>query len=740
MRNNFFHKIAVLGTAMIAALSLCFASACIDPDDSPEPTPPNDTVSLTFAMLSDIHLQPEDDTATRYFTKAVNLCNENAENGIDALVLAGDLTDATWYPTLYYEDGFVKQNNTTRQADITHMIDVFEEVIPQDTSLIYTLGNHDMATFLGKFGATENSSQKFYDMIAASPRGEEWLAGEDRTDYGFSSNQSVDRQKREGLRYVRLKNAHFITVDCNKYWKVEGGYTATQQTWLDEMLAHITATYPDEPVYVITHTPLQESVQGTAEGNNYVCKDLIPILAKYPQTVTFTGHIHNNNYTELAISSNTGSIAVECSSVKYTDNATYDANGNFNVTQGPNSYDSSQGLLVTVYEDGRTRIERFDFSMGRKSGPDWVIDAPGKANRVSDFNNQSRANKSQAPVFAQDAADKCLTVVSDNRLTVTFPSATDDERVWAYKVKAVRSGADSSQPIVSVPTGSAEQPETYTVSFQDADEITSVEIVAEDSFFKQSKAIVLTAPFTDTAPESKQPDEYVGNITTPQDVRYGDTVLRASEDFVNADGVLSNYRSSIAHNQAYFDALADGYEFSYRIANMRLCKAHTGNGRQREPYRLGANLATWMQNGKIYSLNMALDFGYAKYEDATDSDDRAHRSEVRYYLTVTYPNMQISTRTLEIDLPTYAQLAEDVKAKLRSAEGVVLSVLRDGSTFVIALDGTEIDRVDLAGTYVLTGDMCTFTADTVAAFGVATYGAEAYFSEFAFDFFHDPSN
>ena len=68
---------------------------------SSEPEQPDE---MSFAVLSDIHLQTEDETAERNFLRAVDVCREYAGGKLDAVCVAGDMLDSVWYGRMRYED------------------------------------------------------------------------------------------------------------------------------------------------------------------------------------------------------------------------------------------------------------------------------------------------------------------------------------------------------------------------------------------------------------------------------------------------------------------------------------------------------------------------------------------------------------------------------------------------------------------------------------------------------------
>jgi hypothetical protein len=198
---------------------------------------------------------------------------------------------------------------------------------------------------------------------------------------------NYDKCHDQGCRYARIAGCNFIMLTNYTYWKTTSqNYHAYQIDWLKSTMAYIEKTYPDEPVFLITHNPVLDTVPGAA--GTWGGPDLVEILDEYPQLVTFTGHIHESTYHELGIYQGKGFTAVECGSVKYTGQG-----GGADVRYSSESSSSSQGLLVTVGEDTSVRIERMDFTTGQKSGEDWVIPAVGDSNRHTKYTMENRQSR-----------------------------------------------------------------------------------------------------------------------------------------------------------------------------------------------------------------------------------------------------------------------------------------------------------------------------------------------------------
>ena len=163
---------------------------------------------------------------------------------------------------------------------------------------------------------------------------------------------------------------------------------------------------------------------------------------------------------------------------------------------------------------------------------------------------------------------------------------------------------------------------------------------------------------------------------------------------------------------------------------MVLGSAGTTHGDASSEYRLGVNLATFEQDGYVYSFNGVFDFG------TYNSNTRTRTSTNNFYFYATVSAPQVKTFTRQYALAPYGistiELPSYVKDKLKSSEGGVVSVTRNGSVFTIKLDGEQIASVDLKGDYLFVYNLVSFTEDVKSTFGINIKGAEANFTNFTF--------
>lgn len=686
---------------------------------SSEPEQPDE---MSFAVLSDIHLQTEDETAERNFLRAVDVCREYAGGKLDAVCVAGDMLDSVWYGRMRYEDAdnaadtFVNSyGSASVSKELGYLRGVLDDTLDQE-AFLYCLGNHDMIGSYGSSSAKAHSA--YYDELVKSQKNYFRFDEPNRSETFDADGEYLHSM---GLRYARVGRCHFITLNAVKYWVETGAYNEMQLTWLDETLAYISDSYPSDPVFIITHPPVKDSVQNSSDGTT----DLNAILKKYPQTVVFTGHIHKNNYNENAISQDLGFTCVEASSVKYTSNSGFSGKADANPYY-PESGASSQGLLVTVKPDSEIVICRLDFTTGQKTGPDWVIPPVGSDGRNEKYKTSVRRARNKAPYFSDDA--KAVGMVKNGYLNVTFPAANDDDSsVYFYSATAVYGDGRTETLSVSSAFGQPEKTETYCVAFPKASEIVSVSVTACDSLGGSSEEIIASAPFGQEASGVRQSKTSSGEKLGP--VTMDGFTAGASADFRYVDGKISNYKSSYARGNIYFDGYGWEYEFSFNISGMRLNRASTANGDAISDYRLGAALATFEYNGRIYSICASLDFG--RYID--QASYRTEECKISYYLLASANSGTTYSKKIELDTRGMAskdiEFDGDLKERLRGSAGATLGVKRMNERFEIFLDGKLIDSVSIPEViYDESGLLCAFDGNTVSAFGIAAFGAEAVFS------------
>ena len=377
-------------------------------------------IVLSFAALSDVHCQNGYAMPTNKFYSALNQLKDYAvksgdKDGIDAVMIAGDLT----------QSGQVSEAKAVK--------DTYQRVFNEkEVPLLFTTGNHEelyggkllMSDFLNIYG------KSFFE--------------KDLTEY------ATDFQN--GSRLCKVGDYYFVFInpDSNgKYYKVNGvaaPYAAATKEWLDNTLKMLTEKDPGKSVFLFTHPMIYNTVYGsdlyTGDNLMWYTTDLTSILSKYPQVVTFSGHLHFPLNDPRSIMQ-TDFTSLGCGSVRYMaieDGNYIDMSGK-TVMKDCNEF--SQGLLVQVDANGNIRFTRMDFYNKTTIGETWEISAPKADKSHLDAYRKDRSEKNAAPVLAEDAISFEFGTAGKTSVstTVKFKSATDDEFAHHYVLTVNRVGS-----------------------------------------------------------------------------------------------------------------------------------------------------------------------------------------------------------------------------------------------------------------------------------------------------------
>lgn len=306
-------------------------------------------IVFSFGAISDWHIRDEEGQYNQQklisaLTQLKAKAAKEDGHGLAALVAAGDLT----------HDGKENEILAMRRV-LTSVLDL------QKTAFIYVVGNHDKhdpdcnLTYDRLFS---EDCVKAYDACELSPDGV-W----------------------SGARHITVRGVHFITLGPDKYYKKEPNIFPEQtKHWLDATLQKITAEDPHAYVFVITHQLMWGTCYGSVRGFFYASDDLNPILSKYPQVVTFGGHLHYPLNDDRAIMQG-AYTAMETATLS---DMLIDGHGLANViknTKTENNTDFAQGLLIQIDEDGNLRVTRMDFYRRTTVGEPWYLDAPAADGR-----------------------------------------------------------------------------------------------------------------------------------------------------------------------------------------------------------------------------------------------------------------------------------------------------------------------------------------------------------------------
>ncbi len=214
------------------------------------PQAPEDTGDFTpvmrFVISSDSHITTIGDIQSTRLEKMIKLGYEIAENdeeynGLDAVLLAGDITD---------------QGTKIAFASVQAAVD---SVIRDDTLFLATVAeSHDCRSM-------NKAALNYFTQITGQ-----------ETDF-----------------HRVINGFHFIGISASS--TIGEHYSEYQKEWLKEQLDIAVADDPEKPIFVMQHEHISNTVYGSSDFEGWGMPDFADILKQYPQVVDFSGHSHYPN-------------------------------------------------------------------------------------------------------------------------------------------------------------------------------------------------------------------------------------------------------------------------------------------------------------------------------------------------------------------------------------------------------------------------------------------------------------
>lgn len=366
-------------------------------------------IVLSLGAISDTHIGNNYGSENKFSSALNQLKNRAAEkdaDGLDAVMIVGDLV------------------NTATQSQITTLKTLYEQVFnPVNVPMIYTIGNHDMNPGYSWTASTVTQNAVFHTILG---------------DNYFLTDQDQTMRKNFECRHCVVGDYHILCVTPNGTSPVV--YDANTTSWLDKQLKEITTEDPYHYVILLTHPMIYQTVYGSELGTYWYTSALTDILNKYPQVVTFGGHLHfpindprsiwQGKFTSLG-----------CASVSYMafEGGNYINKSSETVLKDAGEY--SEGHLVQFDANGFMRVTRMDFYRNTVIGQPWTVAPPASDNsHLLKYNHAALKAANTAPQLSTLNVEVGTLTDGKASATAKWAAGTDDEFVHHYSYTLAKDG------------------------------------------------------------------------------------------------------------------------------------------------------------------------------------------------------------------------------------------------------------------------------------------------------------
>ncbi|MBE7078958.1 MAG: hypothetical protein E7380_03785 [Clostridiales bacterium] len=394
-----------------------------------------ENVVFRFGAISDTHNHNTE--------KALQVLQSWGGKEMDALIMAGDITDRTEY------------DNNLREIPLVKAC--FENNLADDIEMFFCLGNHD--------SSNGSHAADFYDGL-----GERF----------YRSYLDKEYTRQTGNGHAVIGGYHFIAIETD--YTTETVPAATME-YLETTLESIVSDedYNGEYIFIVSHV----SMKGTVAGASPITT-MTELVSQYPQVVMLTGHSHSTLYNEMAIMQ-TDFTTVNLGSVSYTpfEGQKYLESLDYGLIEG--SYDLSVGTMMEVDKNGNLKITRIDFAKEAEIGEAWILPAPTEdKSHLFAYPQERKTIFAEAPTW--ENPEIVAKKISGDAVEITFDTATDDSYVHSYLIELFVAGA--SEPYYSIESLSgfyhypqaSDMPKTKTVTLTGLKQLpASVRITPKDS-------------------------------------------------------------------------------------------------------------------------------------------------------------------------------------------------------------------------------------------------------------------
>lgn len=430
-------------------------------------------ITLRFAALSDTHQTGREGSyAGEQFREALEMLKGLQ---LDAVAIAGDVTDL----------GTASEISQFKRTYQRHL---------GKTPLVYSLGNHDGGHDAKPGIPNQGNSAELYKSVLGP---------------GFFRHDRDPSMIGTGNRYVKIHGYNFIAVEPEGYYGETPGravyFSEATLDWLKATLKKVAAKDPSEPIFVLTHAAPYRTVYGSTlppwKGwygtylGNYTT-DLTPILKRFPQVVTISGHTHFPTNDERSIMQ-TDFTSLNAGAVYYGSiEGGYEPQQDY---QWPSELSTfSQGLLVEIDRDDNMRVTRLDFFNNAVIKKPWIVDAPRRnGSHLDTYSRSKRRSKNARPSVRRSSMMVWRNPDAEGSgrwsAGLKFTAGTDDDLIHHYEVKLTK--GDETVKSWKISSEFYMEPQTrkmrssfmiYDIGLLDADAQYAVELVAVDSWEAKS--------------------------------------------------------------------------------------------------------------------------------------------------------------------------------------------------------------------------------------------------------------
>ena len=349
--------------------------------------------NLKFGVLSDIHIT--DWASTEIFRKTLRYFRDQ---GVDAVMIAGDLADHGILPQLEY------------------VAKAWYEVFPDDrgsggqkVEKLFVYGNHDPEGIHYRDPAMD----KAYEAMHLSYDEAKKLALP-----ALGMGKCWEKCFHEPYAPIYIKNVKGYDF-IGGHWDKWDGIHGLEDWWK----ANIAKVNTDQPFFYFQHCTPHNTIYGADSWGDDAGQS-VRCLAPYANAVAFSGHSHRpltdgRSYWRGEFTSiGTSTLSYVCL-----------PGGCENAPNYRKNLDCRHGQIVNVFDD-RLVIERRDFINDEPLGDDVVLEMPTKA---STFEVRA-VSRNNIPEFAKDA--RIAAVLGKGAVEISFPGAfaNSSARPFRYKV------------------------------------------------------------------------------------------------------------------------------------------------------------------------------------------------------------------------------------------------------------------------------------------------------------------